>query len=126
MGSFSDYQTEIYARGVLQGVVPLLTTDPNKLRLHAKKAMSEEAYNYVAGGAGEGATMDANRLAFRQWKIVPRMMRPSMPRSLKVTLFGDEYGTLETREERESEKDRSARTREVGGWRGSRQGKLAD
>ena len=53
--------------------------------------MREDAYNYIAGGAGEGATMDANRLAFRQWKIVPRMMRPSAPRNLKVSLFGEQY-----------------------------------
>ena len=26
-------------------------------------------FNYVSGGAGERATMDANRLAFRQWKV---------------------------------------------------------
>ncbi|KAI1421074.1 glycolate oxidase [Xylaria sp. FL1777] len=88
---FSEYLTEIYAKGLLQGSVPLLTTDPNKLREQAKKVMREEAYNYIAGGAGEGATMDANRLAFRQWKIVPRMMRPNTPRDLRVSLFGEQY-----------------------------------
>ncbi|KAI0453678.1 FMN-dependent dehydrogenase-domain-containing protein [Xylaria acuta] len=90
---FGHYQTEIYTRGVLQGLRPTVTTDPNKLRLQAKEAMREDAYNYIAGGAGEGATMDANRLAFRQWKIVPRMMRPSAPRDLRVSLFGELYGT---------------------------------
>ncbi|KAI0489610.1 glycolate oxidase [Xylaria cf. heliscus] len=88
---FGDYQTEIYTRGILQGVRPTVTTDPNKLRLQAKEAMREDAYNYIAGGAGEGATMDANRLAFRQWKLVPRMMRPTAPRDLKVSLFGELY-----------------------------------
>ncbi|KAI2635189.1 FMN-dependent dehydrogenase [Xylaria nigripes] len=90
-GAYSNYQGEIFARGLLQGTRPLVTTDPNKLRLQAKKTMREEPYNYIAGGAGEGATMDANRLAFRQWKIVPRMMLPSTPRNLKVTLFGEQY-----------------------------------
>lgn len=90
--AYGDYQTAIYAKGLLEGVLPPLTTDPNKLRLHAKEAMSNEAYNYIAGGAGEGATMDANRLALRQWKIIPRMMRPNAPRDLKVTLFGEQYG----------------------------------
>ncbi|RWA13444.1 hypothetical protein EKO27_g1667 [Xylaria grammica] len=89
--AFGDYQSEIYTRGMVQGSLPPLTTDPNKLRLQAKKAMREDAYNYIAGGAGEGATMDANRLAFRQWKIVPRVMRPNAPRDLKVTLFGERY-----------------------------------
>ncbi|KAI0443307.1 glycolate oxidase [Xylaria telfairii] len=89
--SFGSYQNEIYAQGVLHGIRPTVTTDPNILRLQAKKAMREDAYNYIAGGAGEGATMDANRLAFRQWKIVPRMMRPSAPRDLRVSLFGELY-----------------------------------
>ncbi|KAI0404934.1 glycolate oxidase [Xylaria palmicola] len=88
---FGNYQAEIYTRGLLHDVLPLVTTDPNKLRLQAKEAMSEDAYNYIAGGAGEGATMDANRLAFRQWKIVPRMMRPNAPRDLSVSLFGEQY-----------------------------------
>ncbi|KAI1350141.1 glycolate oxidase [Xylaria sp. FL0043] len=88
---FGNYQSEIYAKGMLQGTLPPLTTDPNKLRLQAKKLMREDAYNYIAGGAGECATMEANRLAFRQWKIVPRMMRPNVPRDLKVTLFGEQY-----------------------------------
>ncbi|KAI1304690.1 glycolate oxidase [Xylaria venustula] len=88
---FANYQTEIYAKGMMQGSLPPLTTDPNKLRHAAKKVMREDAFNYIAGGAGEGATMDANRLAFRQWKIVPRMMRPNAPRDLKVSLFGEQY-----------------------------------
>ncbi|KAF4509276.1 hypothetical protein G6O67_005549 [Ophiocordyceps sinensis] len=37
--------------------------------------------------------MDANRLAFRQWKIVPRVLRPTSPRDLGVTLFGHKYDT---------------------------------
>lgn len=89
---FVNYQNEIFARGILEGSLPQITTDPNKLRLHAKKVLHKNAYNYIAGAAGEGATNDANRLAFRQWKIIPRMMRPTVPRDLKVTLFGEQYG----------------------------------
>ena len=54
--------------------LPLVTTDPNKLEAQAKSILKPTAFNYVAGGAGERATMDANRLAFRQWKMVPRML----------------------------------------------------
>jgi lactate 2-monooxygenase len=53
---------------------PLVTTDPNKLEGQARDVLKPEAFNYVAGGAGEKATMDANRLAFRQWKLIPRML----------------------------------------------------
>ncbi|KAK6067607.1 FMN-dependent dehydrogenase [Seiridium cupressi] len=91
--SYGQYQLQIYAQGIFGGVKPSITTDPNKLREQAKQAMKPEAFNYIAGGAGEGATMDANRLAFRQWKIVPRMLRPTVPRDLKVELFGETYAT---------------------------------
>lgn len=50
--------------------LPAVTTDPNRLEEQAKSTLASTAYNYVAGGAGERATMDANRLAFRQWKMV--------------------------------------------------------
>ena len=46
-----------------------MTTDPSKLKEQARKFLGTKAFNYVAGGAGESATMDANRLAFRQWKV---------------------------------------------------------
>ena len=49
--------------------IPNVTTDPNKLEEQAKHHLGARSYNYVAGGAGERATMDANRLAFRQWKV---------------------------------------------------------
>lgn len=71
--------------------LPRVTTDPNKLEQEARKHLKDTAYNYVAGGAGERATMDANRLAFRQWKLVPRMLRNTSRRDLRVNLFGEEY-----------------------------------
>jgi len=70
---------------------PAVTFDPNKLEAQARKHLGDRSYNYVAGGAGERATMDANRLAFRQWKIIPRMLRASTTPDLKVNLFGHEF-----------------------------------
>lgn len=80
--------------GMFMQRLPLVTTDPNKLEDHAKSILKPTAFNYVAGGAGERATMDANRLAFRQWKMVPRMLRPTTHRDLTVTLFGEKYGSF--------------------------------
>ena len=60
---------DIYGDGLLKNKLPTVTTDPNKLEEQAKMYMGARSYNYVAGGAGERATMDANRLAFRQWKV---------------------------------------------------------
>ena len=89
---YAAFQNEIYAAGMLHGKLPLVTTDSNKLEEQARSKLSLESYNYVAGGAGERATMDANRLAFRQWKMVPRMLRPTTNRDLTVDLFGHKYG----------------------------------
>ncbi|KZF20857.1 FMN-dependent alpha-hydroxy acid dehydrogenase [Xylona heveae TC161] len=89
--NYGAYQNEIYARGTLDNIKPTVTTDPNKLEEQAKKHLPATSYNYVAGGAGERATMDANRLAFRQWKLVPRMLRDTTHRDVTVELFGKKY-----------------------------------
>jgi lactate 2-monooxygenase len=94
---YYTFQHEIYQKGVLAAEKPLVTTNPNRLEHDARKAMKPEAFNYVFGGAGEQATMEANRLAFRQWKIIPRFLRPTLPRDLKVTLFGKTYGEQQLR-----------------------------
>jgi hypothetical protein len=61
--------------GLMKNRLPLVTTDPNKLEDQAKSILPLPAFNYVAGGAGERATMDANRLAFRQVKDVLKLSR---------------------------------------------------
>ncbi|KAH0261158.1 FMN-dependent alpha-hydroxy acid dehydrogenase, partial [Aureobasidium melanogenum] len=90
---YGAFQTDIYKKGMYDNVVPSVTTNPNKLEQQAKESMTSRGYNYVGGGAGEGATMDANRLAFRTWKMIPRMLRDTTHRSLKTTILGKEYPT---------------------------------
>lgn len=90
--AYGQYQFDLYAQAIMAGKKPIVTTDPNKLEQAARDAMNPEAFNYVFGGAGEQATMHANRLAFRQWKVIPRMLRPTLPRDLSVKLFGQTYG----------------------------------
>jgi isopentenyl diphosphate isomerase/L-lactate dehydrogenase-like FMN-dependent dehydrogenase len=58
------------------------------LEERAREAMSPEAFAYVAGGAGTGATVRANRAAFDRWRIVPRMLRDVSERDTSVELFG--------------------------------------
>ncbi|KAF1808761.1 oxidoreductase [Eremomyces bilateralis CBS 781.70] len=82
---------ETYYKGMFHGTIPTVTTDPNSLEAEAKKYLSSRSYAYVAGGAGERATMDANRSAFRAWKIVPRMLRDTQPQDLSTTVFGVKY-----------------------------------
>lgn len=91
---YADYQYDIYKNALLEGKMPVTTTDPNKLEEQARSKMTKEGFNYVLGGAGEQSTMQANRLAFRQWRIIPRFLRPTLPRDLKVELFGETYGSL--------------------------------
>jgi len=68
-GNYGSYQTEIYGKGALMGILPGVTTDPRQLEEQARESLGIRSFNYVAGGAGEKATMDSNRLAFRQWKL---------------------------------------------------------
>ncbi|KAK3945263.1 FMN-dependent dehydrogenase [Diplogelasinospora grovesii] len=90
---YSQYQLDLYSNAIIAGNKPIATTDPNKLEDAARKAMSPEGFNYVFGGAGEQSTMAANRLAFRQWKLIPRFLRPTVPRDLRIDLFGKTYDT---------------------------------
>jgi lactate 2-monooxygenase len=80
-------QTRIYRAGV-SGRRPRVPTDATKLEARAEKAMDREAFAYVAGGAGTGATMRANRAGFDRWRIVPRMLRDVSGRDTGVELLG--------------------------------------
>jgi lactate 2-monooxygenase len=90
--SYGSYQFEIFAKGAFGGG-PSVTTDPNKLEAQAKQKMTPKAFGFLAGGSGERATMDANRQAFHQWKLIPRMLRGSGGRDLSVHIFGKKYPT---------------------------------
>lgn len=70
------------------GRSPAVPTNFTELEARAKARMSRRAWAYVYGGAGEGATMRANRAAFEQWQIVPRMLAGAVDRSLETTLLG--------------------------------------
>lgn len=92
-GKYRNISSTHYSlAGMLHQRMPLVTTDPNKLEDQARSILKPTAFNYVAGGAGERSTMDSNRLAFRQWKMIPRMLRPTTHRDLRVKLFGEIYG----------------------------------
>jgi lactate 2-monooxygenase len=80
-------QNQIYRAGV-QGRTPAVPTDFATLERRARRRARKLGWAYAAGGAGEGATMRANREAFERWKIVPRMLRDVSRRDLTVALFG--------------------------------------
>ncbi|MFI6099268.1 alpha-hydroxy-acid oxidizing protein [Lentzea sp. NPDC051213] len=68
---------------------PLCTTDGTALEESARRLLEPGPFGYVAGGAGSGATVRANRAAFDRWRIVPRMLRGAHVRDLGTTLFGE-------------------------------------
>lgn len=81
------YGAEIYAGG-LDGRVPALHTDLSRLENAARRELPAHAFDYVAGGAGAGATMRANRAAFDRVALVPRMLRGNHVRDWSTTLLG--------------------------------------
>lgn len=82
-----DLIREILLAG-LRGQRPPLATDLSTLEETARTTLSPEAFGYVAGNAGTGATGTSNREAFDQWRLVPRMLRGIARRDLSVTLLG--------------------------------------
>jgi lactate 2-monooxygenase len=80
-------QSDVYLAG-LRGRRPIVPFDAAKLESAARRRMSEQAYAYVAGGAGLESTIDANRAAFERRRIVPRVLRDVSERDTSVELLG--------------------------------------
>src|SRR3546814_13039550 len=64
-----------------------------ELERRAEAAMSPEIWSYVAGGAGNEHTQDANVTAFERWGLMPRMLRGAAQRDVSVELFGTRFPT---------------------------------
>ncbi|KRA25503.1 lactate 2-monooxygenase [Microbacterium sp. Root61] len=80
-------QSEIYRAGI-SGTRPLVPIDPDALEAAARKALSSEAFAYIAGGAGAEHTMAANRAAFDRWQVWPRPLRDVSTRDLSIDFLG--------------------------------------
>ncbi|MHB8532807.1 MAG: alpha-hydroxy-acid oxidizing protein [Solirubrobacteraceae bacterium] len=72
----------------MSGTRPELPVSATELEAHARKQLSEEAFGYVAGGAGAERTMAANLRAFERRQIVPRMLRDVSVRDLSTSVLG--------------------------------------
>ncbi len=83
----AQYQNEIYLQGLADRVPPF-TTDATRLEAVAEQRMEPGPFGYVAGGAGSGDTVLANREAFGRWRIVPRMLTGATTRDLSTTVLG--------------------------------------
>lgn len=87
MSNFGSWQYSIYFAG-LAGEVPELPMVFSELARRAEEAMAPEIWSYVAGGAGDEFTQDANVRAFDRWGLVPRVLAGAAERDLSVELFG--------------------------------------
>ncbi|MGW2229430.1 alpha-hydroxy-acid oxidizing protein [Streptomyces formicae] len=84
---YKDYQDEIYLDG-LRGVVPPFPMTYAGLEDRARAALPPSVVSYVAGGAGDERTQEANVTAFERWGLMPRMFVGADRRDLSVDLFG--------------------------------------
>ena len=92
MGFSRDIQSTIFRNGST-GSRPAIPASWHDLTKSAKRAMSMEAWAYVAGSAGNESTEAANRAAIDSWKIVPRVLRDVDQRDLSIELLGHRYPT---------------------------------
>jgi len=88
---YGNHQLGIYAQG-LKGELPTLPLRYDDLEARARETLSAEAYWYVAGGAGE-ASMAANRSAFDDYRLLPRMLTDISQRDLGRTVLGKRQAT---------------------------------
>jgi isopentenyl diphosphate isomerase/L-lactate dehydrogenase-like FMN-dependent dehydrogenase len=57
----------------------------------APRHLAAPTFAYVAGGSGHDLTVAANRAAFGQWHIVPRLLRDVGAGHTRITLAGENY-----------------------------------
>ncbi len=80
-------QHEVYGAGVAGHRIDLPFSF-EEWEARARATLSEEAFWYIAGSAGAGATHRANREAFERVKLVHRVLRDVSDRDISTELFG--------------------------------------
>jgi isopentenyl diphosphate isomerase/L-lactate dehydrogenase-like FMN-dependent dehydrogenase len=71
-----------------------VTEDATQLRSVADAAaaarvrLDDEAWHFVAGGAGDELTLEENRAAFRRWRLRPRSLTGAGPPDTTTTVLG--------------------------------------
>jgi len=65
--------------------------DLDEFQARARKKLPRAIYGYVANGAEDEVALATNRAAFRDYRLVPRVLQNVPDRSQSVTLFGRTY-----------------------------------
>ncbi|WP_267643250.1 alpha-hydroxy-acid oxidizing protein [Haloarchaeobius amylolyticus] len=84
-------QTTVYTTGMLTGETPDVPASYEALKRRAAEVLEGDAYDYVAGGAGSEATKRHNRVAFEDYRIVPRVMQDTAERDLSTEVLGQTF-----------------------------------
>lgn len=92
MANFSDFNTGVYFNGLF-GTMPAFPMEYAGWEAAARAQLDDVMYDYVAGGAGDEFTQDANVRAFQRWGITPRMLSGAAERDLSVELFGHRFAS---------------------------------
>ncbi len=80
-------QKTIFLNG-MSGKRPAVPFHAATLREMAKKRLSEKAWTYLDGGAGDETSMASNTAAFSRVQILPHMMRNNESADFSMSLFG--------------------------------------
>ncbi len=86
--STPERQRQIYTRGA-QGIKPRIPIGFAELERRAERAISAEAFAYLAGGAGAEQTMLENRRSLDEITIKPRILRDVSTCDMTTQLFGN-------------------------------------
>ena len=86
-GTSRRTQSAIYRAGI-SGARPSVPVEAERLEIAARKALSPEAFAYIAGGAGAERTMAGNRAAFGRHQVWPRPLRDVSERDLSIDFLG--------------------------------------
>ncbi|MCO5588221.1 hypothetical protein L7F22_042176 [Adiantum nelumboides] len=85
--SWMKYQRDAFKSGTQEGHFPPFSTDASKLESLAHEKLSQNGWLYASSNAGLGTTHSANMNAFKNWKIVPKMLQPNHERDTRIELF---------------------------------------
>ncbi|POY72957.1 hypothetical protein BMF94_3943 [Rhodotorula taiwanensis] len=93
---YAKYQRDIFLEGAETGSLPEFNTDPDLVEEKAKETLSKGGWLYANSNAGVSWTHRANREAFYQWRIIPRMLVDTNQRDMSCTFkLGNQQYTFD-------------------------------
>lgn len=86
--NFGDHQLGIYLASLGDAPPPEFPFQFSEWARRAEQALPADVWDYVAGGAGDEGTQEANVSAFGRRGLMPRMLSGAAERDLAVSLWG--------------------------------------